>query len=139
MSSSFTFKHNATKVKETGWFGSILFDSQAKTPVSKVLYPCLASNSTIWVDKRKESLETQFFCQHSQVFLWYLTVMQTLPLCIQTILLLFQWLSDPEALPIGQAVNQNYVFGSFSIRSNWKQFPRLIDQTCWRDSSYENP
>ena len=66
----------------------MLFDFQSETPVSKVLYACLASNSMIRVHKRKESLSTQFISQLPQVFLWYLTVMQFPLLCIQTIFVL---------------------------------------------------
>ena len=38
----------------------MIFVFQTKTPVSIILYACFYSNSTICVDKPKESLKTQF-------------------------------------------------------------------------------
>ena len=43
----------------------MFFDFQTKTPVSIILYACLYLNSMICVEKPKESLKTQFFCQIS--------------------------------------------------------------------------
>ena len=64
---------------------SCFFDFQTKTLVSITFYACLYSNSMICVDKPNENMKTQFICHFSQVFVWYLTVVQTLLLCIQTI------------------------------------------------------
>ena len=63
----------------------MFFDFQTETPVSINSYACLYSNSMICVHDPKESLKTQFICQLPQFFLWYLTVMQTVLLCVQTI------------------------------------------------------
>ena len=43
----------------------MFFDFQTKTPVSIILYAYFYLNSMICVDKAKESLKTQFFCQFS--------------------------------------------------------------------------
>ena len=44
------------------------FDFQTKTPVSKIFACLLGLQFMIWVDKRKESLKTQFIFQLSQIF-----------------------------------------------------------------------
>ena len=85
MISSFSFMHIATKIKKKDWHGFIFFDFQIMTPVLIILYACLYSNTMICVDKPIESMETQFICQLSHIFVWYLTVVQTPFLCIQTI------------------------------------------------------
>ena len=63
----------------------MFFDFQTKTPVSKILKACLASNSLIWVQKRKKKPEYTVYLSNATSFLWYLTVMLTPLLCIQTI------------------------------------------------------
>ena len=61
-------------------------------------------------------------------FLWYLTVMQTLLLCIQTIFVIWGNLRR-KSTAYWSCCNAKLCFCSFSIRSNQKQFQRLIDQT----------
>ena len=63
----------------------MFFLFQTKTPVSIILYACLYLNSMICVDKPKERLKTQFFCQFKEIFVWYFTVVQSPLLRIQTI------------------------------------------------------
>ena len=44
----------------------MFFDFPTKAPVLIILYACFYLNSMICVDKPKESLKTQFFCQLSE-------------------------------------------------------------------------
>ena len=90
----------------------MFFDFQSKTPVSKILYACLASNAMIWVHKRKESLSTQFISQLPQVFCGILQSCR-LRCCAFKLFLLFEELFDAKVLLIGHAVTQNYVFVVF--------------------------
>ena len=107
----------------------MFFDFQTNTLVSKKLYACLASNSMILVHKRKESLSIQFISQLPQVFCGILQSCRVRCYAFK-LFFLFEELFDANVLLIGHALTQNYVFFSFSIRSNQKQFQRLIDQTC---------
>ena len=86
----------------------MFFDFQTKTPVSKILYPCLASNSMICVHKRKKSLSTQVISQFSQVFCGTLQSCR-LRCCAFKLFLLFEELFDAKALLTGHAATQNYV------------------------------
>ena len=90
----------------------MFFDFQTKTPVSKILYACLASNSMIWVHRRKESLSTQFISQLPQVFC---AILQSCRLrcCAFKVFLVFEELFVAKVLIIGHAVTQNYVFVVF--------------------------
>ena len=101
----------------------MFFDFQTKTPVSKILYACLASNSMIWGHKRKESLSTQITSQLSQVFCG---ILQSCRLRCRAFkpFLLFEELFDAKVLLIGDAVTQNNVFVVF----NQKQ-PKTIPTT----------
>ena len=90
----------------------MIFDFKTKTPVSKILYACLASNSMIWVQKRKESLRTQIISQLSQVFCGILQSCR-LRCGVFKLFLLFEELFDVKVLLIGHAVTQNYVFVVF--------------------------
>ena len=67
VNSSFSFKTFATKAKrkKIDRYDFMFFHFQTKTPVSIILYACLYLNSMICVDKPKESLKTQLFCQLS--------------------------------------------------------------------------
>ena len=102
----------ATCYQKKGWFGFIFFDFQNKTPVSKIFYACLASNSMIWLHKRKESLITQIIPQLSQVFPGTLQSCR-LRCCAFKLFLLFVKLFDAKVLLIGHVVTQNYVFVVF--------------------------
>ena len=90
----------------------MFFDFQSKTPVSKILQACLASNSMIWVHKRKESLSIQLISQLPQLF-WGILQSCRLRCCAFKLFLLFEELFDAKLLPIGHAVTQNYVFVVF--------------------------
>ena len=94
----------------------MFFDFQTKTPVSKILYACLASNSMICVHKRKESLSTQIISQLSQVFCRILQSCR-LRFCAFKLFLLFEELFDAKVLLIGHAVTQNYVFVVFQLEA----------------------
>ena len=138
MSLSFTFRHLATKVKNFGWFGFKFFDFQIKTPVSKILYACLDSNSIICVHKRQKSLSTEFISQLLQVFG---DILQSSRLrCCAFKLFFIIWRTLRRKVnAYWSCCNAKLCFYSFSLRSNWKQLPRLIDQACWRDITHENP
>ena len=90
----------------------MFFDFQFKTPLSKILYACLASIFSIWVHKRKKSLSRQFISQLPQVFYGILQLCR-LRCCAFKLFLLFEELSDAKALLFGHAVTQNYVFAVF--------------------------
>ena len=98
--------------KKTCCFGFMFFDFPSKTPVSKILYACLASNSMIWVHKRKGSLSTQFISQLPQICCGILQSCR-LRCCAFKLSLLFEELFDAKVLLIGHAVTQNYVFVVF--------------------------
>ena len=54
MSSSFSFKHIATKVKKNGRYGVMFFDFQTKTPVSIILYACCTQTPWfVWTNPKK--------------------------------------------------------------------------------------
>ena len=90
----------------------MFFDFQTKTPVPKILYACLASNSMIWVHKRKKSLSTQFIFQLPQFFCGILQSCR-LRCCAFKLFLSFEEFFDAKVLLIGHAVTQNYVFVVF--------------------------
>ena len=90
----------------------MFIDFQTKIPVSKVLYACLASNSLIWLHKRKESLSTQFISQLPRFFCGILQSCR-LRCCAFKLFLFFQELFDAKVLLIGHAVTKNYVFVVF--------------------------
>ena len=138
MSSSFTSKYNATNVKNIGWFGFKFFDFQTKTPVSKSLYACLASNSLIWVHKREEGLSTQFNVQLSQFFVVSHGHADAVARHSNYFFVIWETLRR-KSTAFWSCCNAKLFFCSFSIRSNWKQSPRLIDQTCEKDNSHEKP
>ena len=90
----------------------MFFDFQTKTPVSKILNACLASNSMIWVQKRKKSLSTQFISQLPQVFCG-ISQSCRLRYCAFKLFLLFEEIFDAKVLLIGHIVTQNYFFVVF--------------------------
>ena len=90
----------------------MFFDSQTKTPVSKILYACLASNCMIWVHKCKESLSTQFIYQLPQFFCGIFQSCRLHRWAIN-IFLLFEELLNAKVLLIGHAVTQIYVYVVF--------------------------
>ena len=87
----------------------MFFIFKTKTPVSKILYGCLAPKSMIWVHKRKESLSTQIISEQSQDVCGILQSCR-LRFCAFKLFLFFQDLFDAKVLLIGHAVTQNYVF-----------------------------
>ena len=90
----------------------MFFDFPSQTPVSKYLYACLASNSMIWVHKRKGSLGTQFISQLPHYFCGILQLCRLRCRAFE-LFLLFEELLDAKVLIIGHAVTQNYVFVVF--------------------------
>ena len=90
----------------------MFFDFRIKTPVSKILYACLASISMIWVHKRKESLSKQIISQLSQAFLVSYSHAASVIVPLYYFLLIEELL-DAKILPIGHGVTQNYVFVAF--------------------------
>ena len=124
MGLSISFRHNATMEIKIGWFGSMLFDLQTKTPVSKILYACLASNTMICVHNCKESLSTQIISQLWQVFCGILKSCR-LRCSAFKLFLLFEELFDAKVLLIGHAVTQNYVsvvFQSEASKNNFNDY-----------------
>ena len=89
-------------------------DFQTKTPVPKIFYACLASNSMIWVHKCKESLNTQFISQLPQVVCGILQSCR-LRCCAFKLFLLFEELFDVCLLI--NFVTQNYVFAVFQTEA----------------------
>ena len=91
-----------------GWFFSMFFDFCIKTPVSNILYACLSSDSTIWLDSRKESLKTQVIYQPSQIFV--VSHSHAVSTAVHSNhFLWFEWLFDAKVPLNGHAVTQNYV------------------------------
>ena len=115
MSSSFSFKHIATKVK-SGWYGFMFNDFQTKTALSIILYARLYSNSMICVDKPKESLKTQFLSQLSQI---RCGILQLFRLCCCAFKPFFvSWVTlRRKSIAWWSCCNAKLCFCSFSIRS----------------------
>ena len=86
----------------------MFFVFQTITPVSKILYACLASKSSIWVHKSKASLSTQFNPQLLQIFCGILQSCRLRCYAFK-IFLFFKGFFDPKVLPFGRAVTHNYV------------------------------
>ena len=126
MSLSFIFRHNSIKVKKIGWFGFMFFDFQTKTPVSKILYACLASSSMMWLHKRKESLSTQFISQLSQAFCGILPSCR-LRCCAFKLFFVFWGTLRRKSTAYWSCCNAKLGFCSFS---NQKQL-RTIPTTNW--------
>ena len=61
----------------------------------------------IWVDKPKKNLKNKVYLSTFTNLKWYPTVMQTPLLCIETNILLYEWLFDANVLLIGHVVAQN--------------------------------
>ena len=81
------------------------------------MYACLASNSMVWVHKRKKNLRPQVISQLSQVFCGILQSCR-LRCCAFKLFLLFEELFDAKVLLIGHAVTQNFVFVVFQSEAN---------------------
>ena len=94
----------------------MFFNFQTKTPVTKFLNACLASNSMIWVHKRQESLSTQTVSQLSQVFCGMIQSCR-LRCSAFKLFLLFGELFDAKVLLTGHVVKQNYVFVVFQLEA----------------------
>ena len=109
MSSSFSFKHIATKFKKMVDMASCFFDLQTKTPVSIILYACLLSNSKICVDEIKKSIKHILIVNfHKFVVVSY---SHAASVAVRSNhFWLVDWLVDAKVMLNGHAVTQNYVF-----------------------------
>ena len=123
MSSPFSFMHFASQVKENWlWFSN--WDSCLNHFVC-----LLVVNFQYLFRQTQRKPGNTVYLSTPTNFLWYLTFMQTLFLCVQTIFVswLTRWRKITAYL---SCCNAKVCFCSFSIRSNLKQFPWLIDWTC---------
>ena len=84
----------------------MFFISQTKTPVSKILYACLSSNSMICVDEHSLSVNFHKFFILSYSCADYVAVHLNH-------FLIFELLFDAKVLLNGHAVAQNYNFVVF--------------------------
>ena len=88
----------------------MLFVFQTKTPVSNLVLKFDG------LGRQTQGKPENIDCLSIfTTLLWYLTVMQTPLLCIQTILLLFELLVSANVLLNGHTATQNYVFVVFQL------------------------
>ena len=111
MSLSITFKHIASKVKKwLIWLHVPCFSYQNSCLKKSVCLLGLKFHDLGTQTQKKP--ECTVYLSNFTKFLWYLTVMQTPLLCIQTFFL-FVELFDTKVLLIRHAVTQIYVFVVF--------------------------
>ena len=90
----------------------MIFDFQTKTPVSKILYACLATSSIIWLPKRKKTWK-HVLSLNFHPFLLVSHYHADSVAVHSNCFLLFEELFDEKVLLIGHAVTQNHVLVVF--------------------------
>ena len=108
MSSSFSFKHYATKVQS--WLISMHALGLSNWNSCLRHFVCLPVLKLEYLGRQTHTKpEYAVFLSITSKLWWYLTVMQTALLCVQTIFS-FEWPFVAKVLLNGHAVTQNYVF-----------------------------
>ena len=130
MSSSFTFKHNATKFQKilVDLASCSLFFKLRLLSQSFCIFACTQTPRFVWTNPKKaykHSLSVNF---HKLVVDFH-SHADSAALRSNHFLLVDRFF-DGEVLFNGHAVTQNYVFVVFQSEAIKEQFPRLIDHTC---------